>query len=441
MTEVDILIKGAKVLTVDKAENYYEDGFVAIKDNKIIDLGPTDKNTYTAKETIDGYNKLCMPGLVNTHTHAGMTLYRGAADDLPLMTWLNDHIWPLEANFGTGNSVKTGTELALVEMLRSGTTTFCDMYFFAEIVGDVAKDFGMRAVIGEGLIDFATPSMKTPDEGLKHMSLLAEKWKEEPLLSAAFSPHAPYSCNKSIIEEAKKRADEANALFHIHLSESKGEIEKFNAEYGKSPVQYMDDLGVLDKNSLAAHCVHLSNEDMSIILKRDMAVSHNPQSNMKISSGIAPIDKLIKMGVRVGIATDGAASNNKLNMFEEMNFASKLQKVSTYDATALDAKTTVSMGTKIGADILKLGKTCGSLEVGKDADMILIDLDKPQLTPFYDPYSHIIYSMNGSEVDTVIIRGKVIMEKGIFKTIDEKEILYKARKIEKEIRSFQASRK
>jgi len=382
-----------------------------------------------------------MPGLINTHTHAGMTLYRGAADDLPLMAWLNDHIWPLEARFGTESSVKAGTELALVEMLRSGTTTFCDMYFFAEVVGDVAKDFGMRAVIGEGLIDFATPSMKTPDEGLKQMSMLAEKWKDEPLLSVAFSPHAPYSCNQAIVEEAKSRADDVNALFHIHLSESKGEIEKFYTEYGKSPVKYLDDLGVLDKNTIAAHCVHLSDEDIAIILERDMAVSHNPQSNMKISSGIAPIDKLVKMGVRVGIATDGAASSNKLNMFEEMNFASKLQKVSTYDATALDAQTTVSMGTNIGADILKIGDICGSLEKGKDADMILIDLDKPQLTPFYNPYSHIIYSMNGSEVDTVIIRGEVIMEKGIFKTIDEKEVIHKVRKIEKEIRSFQASRK
>ena len=441
MNQVDILIKNAKVLTVDKDENFYEDGFVAIKDNKIIDLGPAEKNTFNSNEVIDGYNKLCMPGLVNSHTHAGMTLYRGVADDLPLMTWLNDHIWPLEAHFGTEKSVKVGTELALIEMLRSGTTTFCDMYFFAEIVGEIAKNYGVRAVIGEGLIDFATPSMKTPNIGLDHMAMLAEKWKNEPLLSVAFSPHAPYSCNKDIILEAKERANSLNALFHIHLSETKGEVEKFESEHAKSPVKYLDELGVIDKNTLAAHCVHLSEEDMSIILERDMAVSHNPQSNMKISSGIAPIDKLVKMGVRVSIATDGVASNNKLNMFEEMNFSSKLQKVSTYDATALDAKTTVNMGTRLGADTLKLGNTCGSLEVGKDADLILIDLDRPQLTPFYNPYSHIVYSMNGSEVDTVIIRGNIIMEKGQFKSIDEKRVMHEIRLIEKDIKSFQAPKR
>ena len=435
--KADLKIKGVKLLCMDKDYHFYEDGCLLVSNGKIIGAGHNNDFTHIeAYRVIDGYNKLCMPGLVNTHTHAGMSIYRGVADDLPLMTWLNEHIWPLEAKFGTKESVNVGTRLSLIEMLRSGTTTFCDMYFFAEEVGAIAKEYGMRAIIGEGIIDFPTPSMKSPGDALDHMAYLVEKWGNEDLISVAFSPHAPYSCDKGVLKEAKSRANALNCLFHIHLSESQNEVEQCREKFGLTPTAYLDSLGIIDRNSIAAHCVHLTEEDRQIIVEKGMGVSHNPQSNMKISSGIAPIFDLIQKGARVGIGTDGCASNNNLNMFEEMDFASKLQKVDTMNPTALDAKTTVSIGTLWGADILGLSNVCGSLEVGKDADFILIDLDQPQLTPFYNPYSHIIYAMNGSEVDSVFIKGNSIMEKRIFTSIDMESVMNEAKSFEKDIRLF-----
>jgi len=402
-----------------------EAGTVVIKDGMIVAVGASEslKSKFKAKETINANDRIVMPGLINTHTHAAMVLFRGFADDLPTQEWLENYIWPAEAKYINAETVRLGTLLAIAEMIRSGTTTFNDMYFFEDEVAKAAKEAGIRAVVGEALLDFPTPNKKTPQEGLEYTEMLIQKWRDDPLVTVAVAPHAPYTCSPEILKAAKNLSDKYNVRFHIHLSETEKEVNDIQKKYGLTPVGYMDSLGVLGDNVIAAHCVHLTEEDIQLIAHRKVGVAHDPESNMKLASGVAPIPDLLDAGVKIGLGTDGAASNNDLNMFEEMDTTAKLHKVFRHDPTVIDAQTVVEMATNGGARILGLDDQIGSIEEGKRADIIIINLNKPHIVPIYNPYSHIVYVIDGADVETVIIDGKTVMLNQKILTINEEEII------------------
>ncbi len=422
---VDILIVKGTVITMDSNRTILEAGTVVIKDGAIVAVGASEslKSKFKAKETIYANGRIVMPGLINTHTHAAMVIFRGFADDLPTQEWLENYIWPAEAKYINAETVRLGTLLAIAEMIRSGTTTFNDMYFFEDVVAKAAKEAGIRAVVGEALLDFPTPNKKTPQEGLEYSEMLIQKWRDDPLVTVAVAPHAPYTCSPEILKAAKNLSDKYNVRFHIHLSETEKEVNDIQKKYGLTPVGYMDSLGVLGDNVIAAHCVHLTEEDIQLIAHRKVGVAHDPESNMKLASGVAPIPDLLDAGVKIGLGTDGAASNNDLNMFEEMDTTAKLHKVFRHDPTVIDAQTVVEMATIGGARVLGLDDQIGSIEEGKRADIIVIDLNKPHTIPLYNPYSHIVYVIDGADVETVIIDGKTVMLNQKILTINEEEII------------------
>ena len=425
----DIIIVNGIVLTMDSNRSILDPGAIVMKDGRIIAVGAKEslENRFKAKETIDATGKLVMPGLINTHTHASMVIFRGFADDLPLQEWLENYIWPAEAKYITPETVHLGTLLAIAEMIHSGTTTFNDMYFFEDEVAKAAKLAGMRAVVGEGVLDFPTPNKKTPLEGLEYTEMLIKKWQDDPLITVAVAPHAPYTCSSEVLKAAKDLSDKYNVPLHTHLSETKKEVKAIKKKYGLSPVAYLNELGILDDNLIAAHCVHLTKEDISLIVQRKVGVAHNPESNMKLASGVALIPDLLDAGAKIGLGTDGAASNNDLDMFEEMDTTAKLHKVLKFDPTVIDAKTVVEMATIGGAKILGLDDQIGSIEEGKRSDIIILNLNKPHLTPLYNPYSQIVYATDAADVETVIIEGMVVMRNHKILTINEEEIMQDVR--------------
>ena len=431
----DIHVINGMVLTMNSGEQKFAHGFVSIKDDRIISLGPMASlsSTDIPKKTIDAHGGIVMPGLVNAHTHAAMTCFRGMADDLPLMTWLNDHIFPAEARLDH-DKVFFGALLACAEMILSGTTCFSDMYLFEDAVAMAAKNSGIRAVVGEVLYDFPSPNYGPIEKGFEYTEMLIEKWKDDPLVTIAVEPHSPYLCSPELLKKASRIALDNRIPLIMHLSETKNEVEKIKERYGKTPVTHMANLGVLTPNLLACHCVVLTNEDMDLLHQYDVKVAHNPESNMKLASGVAPIPKLLKKGVCVSIGTDGCASNNNLDMFLEMDTAAKLHKVSTGDPTVMDAKTVLKMSTIDSAHALGLSDSIGSLEPGKKADLIVIDTQKPHLTPMYHPESHLVYAARGSDVNTVIINGKIVMEDGKLNFMDIEKVMDNVRNIADEIR-------
>jgi 5-methylthioadenosine/S-adenosylhomocysteine deaminase len=370
----DILIINGLVLTMNSGEQTFNPGFVAIKDDRIISLGPMASlsSPDIPKKIIDVRGGIVMPGLINAHTHAAMTCFRGMADDLPLMTWLNDHIFPAEARLDH-DKVFSGALLACAEMILSGTTCFSDMYLFEDAVAMAAKNSGIRAVVGEVLYDFPSPNYGPIEKGFEYTEMLIEKWKDDPLVTIAVEPHSPYLCSPELLIKASKIALDNRIPLIMHLSETKSEVKQIQDRYGKTPVRHLADLGVLTPNLLACHCVVLTDEDMDLLGQFDVKVAHNPESNMKLASGVAPIPKLLEKGVCVSIGTDGCASNNNLDMFLEMDTAAKLHKVSTGDPTVMDAKTVLKMCTIDSARALGLSDSIGSLEPGKKADLIIID--------------------------------------------------------------------
>jgi len=373
-----------------------------------------------------------MPGLVNTHTHAAMTCFRGLADDLPLMTWLHDHIFPAEAKL-TSEMVYQGTLLACAEMILSGTTTFCDMYLFEEAVAQAAREAGMRAVVGEVLYDFPSPNYGSVVQGLKYTEALIEKWRDDPLITIAVEPHSPYLCSPDLLEKTKAIADRNAAPMVIHLSESEHEVAQVRAKYGKTPVEHLAEIGFLSPNLIADHCVALSDNDIRLLKDFDVKVAHNPESNMKLASGVAPIPKLLEHGITVGIGTDGCASNNNLDLFQEMDTVAKLHKVHTLDPTVMNARTVVRMATIDGARVLGIGDIIGSLEAGKKADIIIIDTRRPHLIPMYNIYSHLVYAVMGSDVVTAIVDGRVLMEDRVLTTLDVDEVMAAVNRIAQDI--------
>jgi 5-methylthioadenosine/S-adenosylhomocysteine deaminase len=433
--EVDLVVAGGIVLTADQDWNIYDPGAVAVDGGAIVGLGTREEveQTYRGRERIDTRGKLIMPGLINAHTHAPMTLFRGIADDLPLETWLHEYIWPAEAKWVGPEFVRLGTQLAAAEMIRSGTVLFCDMYFFEDDIAEACKEAGLRVVIGEGLVDFPNPDYKTPEEGLKRNEYLLHKWENDSLVFPSIQPHSPYAASSELMQQGKALADQYGVPYLLHVSETQSEVQESMEKYGRTPVGRLADLGVLGPTTVAIHGVHLTDEDIALLAQHGASVVHCPESQLKLASGFTPVPKLLEAGVKVGLGTDGAASNNDLNMFGEMGTAAKVHKVITGDPTAMPARQALGMATLEAARVLGLEDRLGSLEVGKRGDIIVLDLDVPHMVPVYDITSHLVYAAHSSDVCTVIIDGCVVMRDRELLTLDEGEIFARAREMAREI--------
>lgn len=435
MPENDILIKNGTILTMDEEATLIPIGYVAVRGDRIAEIGAGEGKGAPAGKTIDARGGLVLPGLINGHTHAAMTLFRGLADDLPLMEWLTRYIFPAESRMDA-DFVHTGTLLACAEMILSGTTTFCDMYLFEEVVANAADRAGMRCLLGEVLYDFPSPSYGAVDEGLKYSETLIRKWQGHPRISIAVEPHSLYTCSPSLLKASNDLAVRYKVPLIIHVAETLSEIEEVRRRYGKKPFEHLLDLGILGPHVIADHCVHLDDSEIRRIVEHDVKPVHNPESNMKLASGVSPVFKLLKEGATVGLGTDGCASNNNLDLFAEMDMAAKLSKVEAMDPTVLDALTVLRMTTSMGAKVLGLSHDIGSLEPGKKADIIVLDTNKPHLTPLYNPYSHLVYAARGSDVSHSVINGKLVMEKRRLLSFDLDEVLEKARDKSRDVFSW-----
>jgi len=430
----DLLITNGIVLQMDAENTRIQNGAVAVVKDKIVAVGTRDEfANWNAVRVIDAEGGIIMPGLVNAHTHAAMTCFRGLADDLPLMTWLNEHIFPAESRLDE-ETVYRGSLLACAEMIRSGTTCFCDMYLFEGAVARAAHTAGVRAVVGEVLYDFPSPNYGEIVQGFAYTEKLIEKWRDDPLITIAVEPHSPYLCAPDLLKQASEQARRHQIPLIIHLSETQSEVEGIKEKYGRTPVGFLDDQGVLAPNLLACHCVVLNDDDISLLKDHDVKVAHNPESNMKLASGVAPVPKMLDKGICVALGTDGCASNNNLDIFLEMDTAAKLHKVDTLDPTVMDATTVLRMSTIDGARALGLDHEIGSLEPGKAADIIVIDTRKPHLTPMYNPVSHLVYAARGSDVAYSVINGNEVMNKGKFSSLDEVKVMADVEEIAEEIR-------
>jgi len=432
----DILIVNGTVVTMDAGDSIISNGAVAVSGEKICYAGSATRvDVRNAARIIDAGGGIIMPGLINTHTHAAMTCFRGLADDLELMTWLNHYIFPAEAKLDH-DKVHTGTLLACAEMMLSGTTCFSDMYLFEDAVAEAASSAGMRAVVGEVLYDFDSPNYGPIAKGFEYTRALIEKWAGNPLITIAVEPHSPYLCAPELLCKAAALSQTHEIPMIIHLAETDGEAKTILERYGKSPVAHLAEIGVLSPRLLACHCVVLDAADITLLKQHDVKVSHNPESNMKLAAGIAPVPALLDAGVCVGLGTDGATSNNNLDMFMEMDTTAKIHKVNMRDPTVMDARTVLRMATIEAARALGLENITGSIEVGKAADIIIIDTRKPHLTPMYNIYSHLVYSASGHDVDTVLIHGRPVAEHRKLLTMDIDEVIGRMEAIAEEVRTI-----
>jgi len=432
---IDTLVTNGTVLTLDAGDTLIENGAVAVSGDSIADIGPAAAfSRSAAAQVVDAGGGIIMPGLINTHTHAAMTCFRGLADDLELMTWLNDHIFPAEAGLNP-EKVYHGAMLACAEMILSGTTCFSDMYLFEDAVAGAAKQAGMRAVVGEVLYDFPSPNYGPIDNGFSYTASLIEKWQGDELITVAVEPHSPYLCAPDLLEKAEAISAANNVALIMHVAETFGEAEKIKSIYGRTPVGHLADVGVLSPRLVACHCVILTDDDISLLRRADVKVSHNPESNMKLAAGVAPVPRLLNAGVCVGLGTDGCTSNNNLDMFAEMDTAAKIHKVANQDPTVMDARTVVRMATIEGARVLGLDRQTGSLEKGKKADLIVIDIKKPHLTPMYDIYSHLVYAAGGSDVAATMINGRLVMREKRLLSMDMDVVMAAVNEIAEGIRN------
>jgi 5-methylthioadenosine/S-adenosylhomocysteine deaminase len=433
---IDLFIKNGLVVTMDDRLNIYQPGALAIGGDSIIAVGTEEDLAplgLKAKEVLDAGGGAVLPGLINTHTHAAMTLLRGLADDLPLMDWLENHVFPAERRL-TGEWVYWGTLLACAEMILSGTTTFCDMYLFEAEVARAAREAGQRALVGEVLYDFPSPNYGPLEKGFEYTRDLIRQYRDDPLISVAVEPHTPFTCGPELLLQAKRLSAETRVPLIIHLAETQTEADQIFKQYGVSPTQHLARLGLLDEHLIAVHCVVLSEADQKTLAAAGVKVAHCPESNMKLASGVAPVVELLRRGVCVGLGTDGCASNNNLDLFQEMDSAAKLHKVQRLDPTVMDARTVFRMATRGGARVLGLESRVGSLEAGKKADIIVLDLNQPHLTPLYNIYSHLVYAARGADVTRVIINGRTVMKNRELLTLDLKEILSRANRFAESLR-------
>jgi 5-methylthioadenosine/S-adenosylhomocysteine deaminase len=429
---VDLLVKGATIVTMDPNRRVLENGFLAVRGDEIIAIGQDVTAAYpkgiTAKQTIDATGKLIIPGLINGHTHIPMVLMRGLKDDVTLDEWLRKFIFPAEARNVTEDYVRWGSRLALAEMIRGGTTTFADMYYFEDAEAEETKAAGLRGVLGETWIDFPVPDNKNEAEMAAYTEEFLKKWQGDPLIHAAVAPHSIYTCSEKTLRDAAALARKYHAPLLIHVSEMRKEFTDSIEKNGATPVQYLERIEFLGPDVLAAHCIWTDYTDMKILAEHQVGCVHNPSSNMMLASGVAPVVDQRAAGMRVGLGTDGpAGSNNDLDMMEEMDLAAKLQKTYRVDPRALGAKGAMEMATIEGARALHMEKQIGSLETGKKADFVILTLDVPNAVPMYDVYSQIVYALKGSEVQTVVVAGKTLLKDGKLLTVDEPAAIAKAK--------------
>jgi 5-methylthioadenosine/S-adenosylhomocysteine deaminase len=427
--KIDLLVADGIVITMDGSRRVLAPGSVAIRGDQVVAVGspPDVSNQFAPARTISAKGKIVLPGLINTHTHAPMVLFRGLANDVPLMEWLQKYIFPAEAKSVTRDFVEWGTALACLEMIRSGTTTFADMYYFEDQVAEVTERAGMRAVLGETVIGFPAPDAAGPAEALAYTESFIRRWKGNRLITPAVAPHAPYTNSAETLQACRRLADKYGVPLTIHVSETQDEVRQIREKYSMTSTQWLDSIGVLGSRVLFAHGVWMSEEDLALARARGVGVSHNPESNMMLASGTAPVVRMLALGLAVGLGTDGAVSNNNLDMFEAMDFAGKLHKLVQMNPTALTAPQLLEMATLGGARALGLDNEIGSLEAGKKADLILIDADSAPALPLYDACAQVVYSLKGAAVRTSIIDGRVVMIDGRVPTLDEPAIKAKAR--------------
>ena len=440
--EFDRIIYNGTVITVNSDFEIIKDGVVGFKDGVIhlVESRKKDITLYDAGEIIDAQGGIVMPGLINAHVHLPMSIFRGLADDLPLAQWLNEYIFPAEQKYISRQTVRIGTLLSCAEMIMSGTTTCCDGYFYEDAVAAAVLETGLRAVLAQGVIDFPAPGVPDPLKNVEAATVFVKQWKNRSsLITPSIFCHSPYTCSTDTLKKAKQAADLLGVLFQIHVAETKQEVEQIHEMHGISPVKYLDSLGVINGNTLISHAVWLDEEDMDVLAGRNARIAHCPESNMKLASGVAPIPDMIETGICVGLGTDGCASNNNLDLFVEMDSAAKLHKVVKGDPTVMDAKTVIKMATIKGAKAIGLGDIIGSLEPGKQADIIIIDTQKPHLTPMYHPESHVVYAVNGADVSDVFVSGKPLVRNYLPINLDVNEIMRQAGSVGLAIKQMTAS--
>ena len=427
--QIDLIVKGTHIVTMDAEGTVIEDGAVAIDEGVILAIGTAAdiEASYSAVETLDGGNRVVMPGLVNGHSHAAMTLLRGVADDLALMDWLENYIFPAEVEFVDTEFVRIGTELACWEMIRGGTTTFVDMYYYPDTIAEVVDSCGMRALVSATVIDQRSPDAENAGDSIAKGNSFIERWQgKNSRITPIFGPHANYTLNAEQLAATRAAAMRYGVPISIHVSESPFELQYSQDTYGMTSIALYESIGFFDGPTIAAHVVWPTDEEISILAERKVGVIHNPTSNMKIASGISPVARMLEAGVRMGLGTDGAASNNDLDMWEEMRLASFLQKVDRMDPEVLPATTVLGMATRDGATAIGLGDKVGSLEIGKRADLIQVAFDDVHHIPTYDVISHLVYVSDEQDVASVVVDGKVLMKEGDMLTIDTERLTTEA---------------
>ena len=447
MKECNTILKNALILTMDKSYTQYQQGAVAINDGAIVAIGPEDAilKSWNGKDIIDCQGKVLMPGLINTHTHVPMTLLRGLANDLRLDVWLMGYMMPVEREFVSPEFVRLGTQMGCAEMIRSGVTTFNDMYYFEDEVATATAEIGMRAVVGQTVMKFSAPDAASYDDSLDLSIELIKKWKDHHLIVPAIAPHAVYTCPAEVLEAVVEIAKQYDATVHFHVSETADEVVNMRKQSGMPVVPYIKKLGMLDTKLIAAHCVHVDDGEIRTMRRAGTGIAHNPSSNLKLASGFAPTARMMEMGAKVGIGTDGAASNNDLDMFEEMRLASLIAKPVAGDPTVLPARQVLEMATRIGAEVLHLDHITGSLEVGKRADIIVLDIFPIHNQPHFkrdseNNYAQIVYASKASDVTDVMVDGQWLMRNKTLLTIDEDALIRQAKPVAEQIDAFITSR-
>jgi 5-methylthioadenosine/S-adenosylhomocysteine deaminase len=435
MKQVDLLVLGGTLVSMDKERRIVLDAGIAIVGGRIVAVGSRRdiSGTYTAPQTVNADGRLIVPGLINGHTHIPMTLFRGLADDLDLQDWLTKYIFPAEAKNVSEEFVRAGTRLGLAEMIRGGTTTYCDMYYFEDAIADETAKAGVRGVLGETIIDFPVADNKTNAEGMAYVAKFVQRWKGHELIVPAIAPHSPYTVSEEHLKAVHAFSESTGAPIVTHISETKREVDDSVKAKGASPIDYLSRIGFLSNKVIAAHVVWPSDEELDLLKKTGVGVIHNPQSNMKLASGVAPVPEMLKRGLLVGLGTDGAASNNDLNMWEEMDTAAKLHKVFSGDPKVLSAEEAFEMATIRGAQALHLETEIGSIEKGKRADLVIVERDSLNQIPLYNVYSDLVYATKANDVETVIINGRIVMRDRRLLTLNEQEIKASARRFRDQV--------
>ncbi|MHB8882585.1 MAG: amidohydrolase family protein [Thermodesulfovibrionales bacterium] len=428
MEAADVIIRAGHLLTMNDSLDLFRDGAVAVRDGRVLAVGPEEEidRLYFSEKSLGGKHTVAFPGLVNAHTHSPMVYFRGLEDDLPLKVWLEEHIWPAENRWLSPGFVSDAAGLACIEMLKAGITAFGDMYFYGDAIAQTVRKIGMRAVVCSGVLDFPSRTASSADEYLRNAETFIRDWKDDGLIIPGVAPHAPYTCSPDTLKRAKELSEKYGVPLHLHLSETRWEVQEVLTRYGKTPIALLESIGILDKSVIAAHCVWPTAEEIDMLARTGVGIVHCIESNLKLASGIAPVVQMLAAGCRVCFGTDGAASNNDLNILSEMSTAAKVHKAVAADPTVLDARQALLMATRWGADTLGIGHLAGSIEKGKSADIVIADLSRPHMVPLYDIYSHIVYSMHPSDVSTVLVSGRVLLDEGRLTTADEAGIIRKA---------------